>query len=78
MELFYHSHYGHLFSTSKTAAENIINLQQSILNNEIVLFLFDAASFKRDTSLLGKLVINDINSAFSGLGRVGQSKTAFV
>ncbi|MCE3268322.1 MAG: Type secretory pathway VirD4 component-like protein [Burkholderiales bacterium] len=77
LELFYHSHYGHLFSTSNELPQNIINLQQSLLNNEIVLFLFDAASFKRDTSQLGKLVINDINSAFSGLGRNGKSVKAF-
>ena|GEM_PF-5351009 len=77
LELFYHSHYGQLFSTSVVPPQNIINLQQSILNNEIVLFLFDAASFKRDTSQLGKLVINDINSAFSGLGRSGQAIKAF-
>lgn len=77
LELFYHSHYGSLFSTSGALAENVINLQQSILNNEIVLFLFDAATFKRDTSQLGKLVINDINSAFSGLGRSGKSVKAF-
>ncbi|MCC2626040.1 MAG: Type secretory pathway VirD4 component-like protein [Burkholderiales bacterium] len=77
LELFYHSHYGHLFSTSKESPHNIINLQQSILNNEIVVFLFDAASFKKDTSQLGKLVINDINSAFSSLGRSGQSVKAF-
>ncbi|HLX53077.1 MAG TPA: type IV secretion system DNA-binding domain-containing protein [Aquella sp.] len=77
LELFYHSHYGQLFSTSNELPQNIINLQQSILNNEIILFLFDAASFKKDTNLLGKLVINDINSAFSGFGRSGQSVKAF-
>lgn len=77
LELFYHSHYGHLFSTAGEDARNIINLQQSILNNEIVLFLFDAASFKRDTSALGKLVINDINSTFSGLGRSSSGVKAF-
>jgi ABC-type cobalamin/Fe3+-siderophores transport system ATPase subunit len=77
LELFYHSHYGHLFSASSAAPDRVINLKQSLLNNEIVIFLFDAASFKKDTSQLGKLVINDINSAFSSLGRSGQSVKAF-
>ncbi len=77
LELFYHSHYGHLFSTTGQAPDQIINLKESLLNNEIVVFLFDAASFKKDTSQLGKLVINDINSAFSSLGRSGQSVKAF-
>jgi hypothetical protein len=77
LELFYHSHYGSLFSTTGEAPENIINLQQAILDKEIILFLFDAATFRRDTSQLGKLVINDINSAFSGLGRSNKPAQAF-
>ena len=77
LEMFYHSHYGQQFSTTGSKPQQIINLQQSLENNEIVLFLFDAASYKRDTSALGKLVINDINAAFSGFGRSGRRVPAY-
>lgn len=77
LELLYYSHYGDLLSTSGALPQNIINLQQAILHNEIVLFLFDAASFKRDTSQLGRLVINDINCAFAEFGKSMQAPRAF-
>jgi hypothetical protein len=77
LEMFYHSHYGQQFSTSDVDKSQVINLQQSLENNEVVLFLFDAASYKRDTSALGKLVINDINAAFSGFGRSGRRVPAY-
>lgn len=77
LELFYHSHYGQLFSTTKKPDSQVINLQQSLENKEIVLFLFDAASYKRDTALLGKLVINDINTAFASFGRHGKKVDAY-
>ncbi|MFN7095717.1 MAG: TraM recognition domain-containing protein, partial [Burkholderiales bacterium] len=73
LEVFYYSHYGHLFSTSKQPSKQIINLQQSLKQGEIVLFLLDGASLKRDTSLLGRLIINDINSAWAGFGRCGET-----
>jgi len=72
LETFYYSHYGELFVTSDKDSDEIINLQQSIEDGEIVLFLLDAASYKRDTNLLGKLIINDINAAFSAFGRNNQ------
>ena len=77
LEMFYHSHYGHQFSTSSVDVELVINLQRSLEKNEIVLFLFDAASYKRDTSALGKLVINDINSSFSSFGHDGSRVTGY-
>lgn len=46
--------------------DNIITLKESILNNEIVLFQFDASSYPEDTKKVAKMVINDINSSFSG------------
>lgn len=69
LEMFYYSHYGQLFSTSNK--DSVINLRQSLIDGEIVVFLLDAASFKRDTNLLGNLIINDINAAWSSFGREG-------
>jgi predicted AAA+ superfamily ATPase len=69
LETFYYSHYGDLFVTTNKDSDEIINLVESIENGEVVLFLLDAASYKRDTNLLGKLIINDINAAFSSFGR---------
>lgn len=71
LETFYYSHYGKLFSTIEKSPDEIINLQESIKNGEIVLFLLDAASYKRDTNLLGRLIINDINAAWASFGRIG-------
>ncbi len=71
LEMFYHSQYGKLLSTSNMEQNQVINLRQNVLDGEIILFLFDAASYKTDTSLLGKLVINDINSVWSSFGREG-------
>lgn len=67
LELFIYSSYGHLFNTHEKT--NIINLQESILNNEIVLFLFDASAYLEDTKKIAKMVINDINSCFAGFDK---------
>lgn len=72
LETFYYSGYGRLFSTSGLLAEDVINIQDSIKNGEIVLFLLDAASYKRDTNLLGRLIINDINAAWASFGRCAE------
>lgn len=75
IEMFYYSHYGKLFSTNGKA--NCINLKESIENGEMVLFLLDASSYKRDTKLLGRLIINDINSAYSEFGHSGIRHKAY-
>lgn len=73
LDMFYYSQYGQLFSTSGKAKDKVINIKESLEKKEIVLFLFDAASYKTDTSLLGKLVINDINNAWASFGSYGRS-----
>lgn len=65
LKLFILSSYGYLFDTKNK--KNVINLQESIINNEIVLFMFDSSAYKEDTKKIAKMVINDINSAFSTL-----------
>lgn len=64
LELFIYSDYGHLFNTFEM--ENVINIQQSIVNKEMILFQFDASSYPEDTKKIAKIVINDINSTFAG------------
>lgn len=64
LELFIYSDYGYLFNTFDMA--NVINIQQSILNKELILFQFDASSYPEDTKKIAKIVINDINSTFAG------------
>ena len=64
LELFIYSDYGYLFNTIEHQ-HNIINIKQSILDNEIVLFLFDASAYPEDTAKIAKMVINDINSSFA-------------
>ena len=66
LDVFVHSVYGHLFDT--IGKDNVINLKQSILNNEIILFLFDASAYALDTPKVAKMVISDINSTFSEFG----------
>ena len=63
LELFIYSSYGELFNTQ--GKTNIINLSESIQNNGLVLFLFDASTYQEDTKKVAKMVITDINSAFS-------------
>ncbi len=65
LENFYYSYYGKLFSTSNHKLIDIISLPEALENGEIILFLLNSASYKKDTSLLGKLIINDINSCWS-------------
>ncbi len=67
LELFIYSDYGWLFNTTKL--ENVINIKQSIQNQEIILFLFDASSYPEDTNKIAKMVISDINSSFSGFDK---------
>ncbi len=69
LESFYHSHYGHLFETSNIPQNQVIELEKSIKNKEVILFLLDAASYKKDTNMIGRLIINDINSVFASFGR---------
>lgn len=77
LELFVISSYGHLFDTSKH--ENVIKIQDSVMNDEIVLFMFDSATYKEDTKKIAKMVISDINSAFSTIKKRnnGLEKTCF-
>lgn len=56
----------------------IINLVESIKNNEIVLFLLDVSSYQLDTEKFGKLIIDDINASFSYLARSKQTKPTLV
>lgn len=72
LEIFYYSNYGKLFSTSKQNAEQVINLKQDIQDGNIVVFLLNAASYKRDTNMLGRLIINDINSVWADFGSHGK------
>ena len=67
LELFVYSDYGHLFDTA--CLDNVIKIRQSILNNEIILFLFDASTYPEDTKKIAKMVINDINSSFAQFGK---------
>jgi hypothetical protein len=76
LKLFIFSSFGHLFDTKKM--EDVIKIQESIINNEIVLFMFDSSSYKEDTKKIAKLVINDINSAFSTMmGNTGSIKKCY-
>ena len=63
LKLFVLSSYGHLFDTDAT--KNVIRVQDSIMNDEMVLFMFDSATYKEDTKKIAKMIISDINSAFS-------------
>jgi conjugal transfer pilus assembly protein TraD len=63
LEIFIYSDYGYLFNTNEQKL--VINLRQSIKNNEIVLFLFDASTFPEDTKKVARMVINDINCSFA-------------
>ncbi len=63
LELFIYSDYGRLFITKEM--DQVINLRESILNNEMILFLFDTSTYPEDTRKIAKMVINDLNSSFS-------------
>ena len=65
LELFIYSDYGSLFATK--GMERVIRLKESILNNEMVLFLFDASAYPEDTRKVAKMVINDLNSSISDM-----------
>ena len=76
LELFVRSSYGHLFDTENHA--NVIRLQESIINDEVVLFMFDSSAYKEDTKKIAKMIINDINSAFSTMkAQTGEIKPCF-
>lgn len=64
---FINSSYGYLFNV--IGKSNVINLKQSIRNNEIVLFLMDASAFSLDTERVAKMVISDINATFAEFGK---------
>lgn len=77
LQSLYYSAYGDLFSTSNKSSSQLINLEECLVNGDIVLFLLDAASYKRDTKLLGRLLINDINHAFSSLANASKKVTGY-
>lgn len=77
LQSLYYSAYGHLFSTSNKPKEQQINLEECLSNGDVVLFLLDAASYKRDTKLLGRLLINDINHAFNSLANLDKKVKAY-
>ena len=66
-----------MFDTCGILKDNIINLTQSIANNEIVLFLFDASAYAEDTNKIAKMVISDINSSFADIGSSGNFTKCF-
>ena len=70
------SEYGELFDF--VGKDNIINLYNSIINNEIILFLLDASSYNQDTARFGKIIIDDINATFSLLSRNNNTKKTLV
>lgn len=72
LEIFYYSNYGKLFSTSKQSSEQVINLKEDVEDGNIIVFLLNAASYKRDTNMLGRLIINDINSVWAEFGSQGK------
>ena len=75
LDPFIHSSYGHLFNVTNKA--NVINLKESILNGEIVLFLFDASTFSLDTERVAKMVISDINATFAEFGKTKKPLKTF-
>lgn len=75
LELFIYSNYGYLFDTS--GKSTVINISESITNNELVLFLFDAAAYGEDTKKVAKMVINDINSSFAGFDKFTRAYCIF-
>lgn len=73
LKLFIISSYGALFDTA--THDLVIRIQESIINDEIVLFQFDSSAYKEDTKKIAKMVINDLNSAFSTMmERTGKIK----
>lgn len=66
LDVFINSSYGYLFNIKNQS--NVINLKQSILNKEIILFLLDSSAYYTDTSKIAKMIINDINSVFAEFG----------
>jgi type IV secretory pathway TraG/TraD family ATPase VirD4 len=75
LELFIYSSYGELLDT--TDKSNIISLKESILNHEMVLFLFDASAYPEDTKKIAKMVISDINSSFSSFDKFTKALCIF-
>lgn len=75
LDPFIHSSYGHLFNVM--GKNNVINLKESILNGEIVLFLFDASAFSLDAERVAKMVISDINATFAEFGKAKKAVKAF-
>lgn len=67
LELFIYSGYGELLDTADKNC--VISLRESILGNELILFLFDASAYPEDTKKMAKMVINDLNSCFSGFSQ---------
>lgn len=70
LDVFINSSYGYLFDVK--GKDNVINLKQSILNKEVVLFLLDSSAYYTDTAKIAKMIISDINSVFA---EFGESKT---
>ena len=72
LDVFINSSYGYLFKIKDQP--NVINLKQSIINNEIVLFLLDSSAYYTDTSKIAKMIISDINSVFAEFGEITPRK----
>ncbi len=70
------SEYGELFNLK--TKDNIINISESIINNDIVLFMLDSSSYKDDTNRFGKIIVDDINGTFSLLNRSGVKKDTLI
>lgn len=76
LESFIYSSYGKWFDSKNS--NNNISLKDAINNKEIILFLLNAASLYKDTNLLGKLLINDINSVWATFGKEGKTIKGYV
>ena len=70
------SEYGELFNLHNK--NNIINISESITNNDIVLFMLDSSTYTQDTERFGKIIIDDINVSFSLLNRDNVKKNTLI
>ena len=70
------SEYGDLFNLKNK--DNVINISESIINNDIILFMLDSSSYTQDTERFGKIIIDNINETFSLLSRNNTKKDTLV
>lgn len=57
------SAYGELFDTQKP--REMINIESSVANDDVVLFLLNIANYAEDTKRVAQMLISDINATFS-------------